>query len=395
MRSDAAQADRRREVHLAARGWHDAGAIDEATRRAVEGRFPDDRARLGPAFRALAFLFTFVTAQALFGVVMLAVNCGSSTSEGLMAFLCLAFGVALTAATEVLTGPMRRADAGVEAATGLLATGYVAGGLTWMVERAGGEDATVFTALFLMTTVVGALGAYRWGFSFLALGAAVAGFVLMARTPVGRWLWIAVPLALAAPLLAAADSPRLSPSHRRCVQAVLLVAVGALYVAIHLGSFDDRVIEHIADFHGAPPLPAWLRPLSVLATALMPPALLLLAVLTRRVLMMRVAVVLGVASLVTLRFYVSVAPLWVVLTAAGTAALLVVFGVRRLLASGADGERGGLTAEPLFDDSEKREAMEMISAAAALSPAARTGAAGDKLETGGGRYGGGGASDTY
>jgi uncharacterized membrane protein YgcG len=40
--------------------------------------------------------------------------------------------------------------------------------------------------------------------------------------------------------------------------------------------------------------------------------------------------------------------------------------------------------------------MEMISAAAALSPAVRAEAgAEDRLETGGGRYGGGGASGTY
>lgn len=209
--------------------------------------------------------------------------------------------------------------------------------------------------------------------------------------------WILASLVLAGPLMAGVDTRRLAPSHRDCCRAVLLVAVAALYVAVHLGSLDKRLIEIVADWKDSDTAwPEGLRTMSILATALMPIAVLIVGVLTRRTLMMRVGVLLGVASLVTLRFYVSVAPLWVVLLASGTAALLIALGVRRLLASAPDRERGGFTAEPLFEDRERREAIEMISAAAALSPAARTGPEdGGKLDPGGGRYGGGGASDTY
>jgi hypothetical protein len=394
MSPEVAAADRKRQVQLAARGWHDAGAITEATRTQIEERFPDDRARLGPAFRTLAFLFTCVAVYAMFGVVMLALNCGRSSAEDPAAAFAIAFGAALVAATEMFVGPMRRADSGVEAASAWLAVSFLSGGLAWMAEKAFDSD---FTGIFLIAAVVCAVAAYRWGFAFLALFAALAGFGLLARMPAGRLLWIAVPLLLAVPLLKGLDSARLSPSHRRCCQAVLLVSVVALYVAVHLGSFDHRFVETFVDWdvHDTS-LPSWMRPLSVLATALFPIALLALAVFSRRVTMMKVAILLGVASLVTLRFYVSVAPLWVVLLAAGTAALLVVLGVRRALASGVDCERGGFTALPLFEDREKREALEMMSAVASLSPGARTLPAGDdKLTPGGGRYGGGGASDTY
>jgi hypothetical protein len=81
-------------------------------------------------------------------------------------------------------------------------------------------------------------------------------------------------------------------------------------------------------------------------------------------------ILLGVASLVTLRFYVHVAPAWMVLVASGAAALGVTLGVRRLLAGGHDGARGGFTAEPLFGDPTRRHATEIVGTVAAFAPPA-------------------------
>ena len=114
---------------------------------------------------------------------------------------------------------------------------------------------------------------------------------------------------------------------------------------------------------------------------------------------MNLGIVLGVASLVTLRFYVHVAPVWVVLVASGAAALLATLAVRRLLASGPGGERDGFTAEPLFEDRARRHATEIVGTMAAFAPRATAVPAdgrpdAGRLEPGGGRYGGEGRAAT-
>ena len=48
MRADVAEADRRREVREAARGWRRSGAVDETVLAAVTRAYPDDRVRLAP-----------------------------------------------------------------------------------------------------------------------------------------------------------------------------------------------------------------------------------------------------------------------------------------------------------------------------------------------------------
>jgi uncharacterized membrane protein YgcG len=100
------------------------------------------------------------------------------------------------------------------------------------------------------------------------------------------------------------------------------------------------------------------------------------------------------ASLVTLRFYVHVAPLWTVLILGGAAALALAAALRRYLDAGAGRERRGLTADALFTEGDGRGALELAAAAVSLSPDARPATA-PGFEPGGGRYGGGGASGRY
>jgi hypothetical protein len=96
-----------------------------------------------------------------------------------------------------------------------------------------------------------------------------------------------------------------------------------------------------------------------------------------------------------LRYYVHFAPLWAVLTLGGGVAIAAALALRRFLASGIGGERGGLTAEPLFEDPAKHRSLE-VAAALAAGPAAKVTASDDRsLAPGGGRFGGGGASGEY
>jgi hypothetical protein len=384
-----AAAGRRYEVRTAARGWRRAGAIDDTTLARVDAEYADDRVRLGPAFRGLAFVFTVLALMASFFFVLALT--GFERGAGLLAML---FGVGLCFMTEVQIGRWRRADAGAEAATGLFGLAFLLGGLFWLLDEDlhVGGDATWFLGLGAGTLAFG-LGAVRWGSRVCAALATLSFFGLLARAPAGRWLWILAALVLAAPLLRGGEERRLSPALRGCCQVGLALVVLALYGAVHIGSWDSGLVESLA--HGdrlASNLA--LRALFVLATGLLPLGLLVLGVLSRRRLLLDLGLLLGIVSLVTLRFYVHVAPLWVVLTGGGAAALLAALGLRRWLEAGRDGERRGFTAKVLFEDPSRQARLEAVVAVVGLTPAARTADA-TRFEGGGGRSGGGGASDSF
>jgi hypothetical protein len=211
--------------------------------------------------------------------------------------------------------------------------------------------------------------------------------------------WLLAGALSAAPLLRGSESARLPPSHRRSLQLCLLLALCAVYGAVHVGSWDQRWLEWLADFHGERHAAlAPLRPLFVLATALVPALVVAFGLRTRRVPILDLGLLLAAVSLVTLRFYVHVAPLWVVLVVSGLGALGSVLALRRWLASGPGGARAGFTGLPLFDDPRRRHAAEVMGAIATFSPAPATAAQPREphtLDPGGGRYGGGGATSDF
>jgi hypothetical protein len=389
MRAEAAEADRRLEVREAALAWQRAGVIDAGRREAVESAFPDDRVRLGPVFRILVFGFTVVAVTAALGLLALLLP----RAERGWAGLFVVFGLGLAALTEVQLGPLRRAQGGTESATAFLAVLYLFGGLLWLIAETArpGFRGTVTLALALAVVLLAA-AAWRWGYLLFAAGVTACLFLLVARTPIGRALWVAVPVVAAPLLLSAGGRIGLAPAHRRCCQASAAVALSFLYLGVHLGSWDAGLVEEIggrrAASSGAP------RALYVLATALVPVLVVAWGVAARRRLLIDLGLAGILASLVTLRFYVHVAPLWIALSAGGAAAIVLALAARRYLDSGPRGERHGLTAQPLFDHPERRSALEVAAGMAAFSPAARP-VERPGFEPGGGRFGGGGASGSY
>jgi hypothetical protein len=396
VRAEAALADRRQEVLEAARGWKRAGAIDETTLSTIQAAYPDDRSRLGPVFRILVFGFTIVAVTAFLGLLWLP----ASGSEEAGAVLLLLFGAAMVGATEVQLGSFRRRQGGAESATAFLAVSFLWGGLFWLAEigtrGAGvGDDARIDGALLLLVALCGA-AAYRWGYSAFALVAAVGLFVLLARVPFGRALWVAVPVLVAPALLRASDSGRFPPAHRRSCEALAVVSLVFLYAAVHLGSWDMGLVEgvsgHSSRLVTSSPRPA--RSLFAVATALVPMLVLAWGVRVRRRSLMSLGFVGLVASIVTLRAYVHVVSLCTALLLGGGAAIGLALALRRVLDSGPGLERHGLTAEPLFADPERRSALEVAVSLAGSSPAARP-VEEHGFAAGGGRSGGGGASGGF
>ncbi|HSD26361.1 MAG TPA: hypothetical protein VLL75_03610 [Vicinamibacteria bacterium] len=393
MRADAAEADRRHEVREAARGWQRAGAIDDTTLAKVEAAYADDRNRLGPIFRVLVFVFTLVVLQGGLGLVGLLAGHAGETA---LAFVFLLGGLGLAILTDVQIGPWRRRQGGTEPATASLAVVLVIGTATWLfADVAKPPDRIVVdAALLLAAAVLGAAG-HRWGYALFTAFSAVAAFFLLGRFPYGRLLWVIAALVLAPLALRASDSPDLAPSHRRSWQAVALVALVFLYVALHLSSWDLGLVEMLTGrWPGTPGAPRPARPFFIATTALVPVLTLAWGLRSRRRLLINLALVGLLASLVTLRFYVHVAPLWVVLVAGGGAAILLALLLRRYLESGAGRERGGFTAEPVFTDAEGRSTLEVAASIASYAPAPRP-VAEPGFEAGGGRSGGAGASGNF
>jgi len=143
------------------------------------------------------------------------------------------------------------------------------------------------------------------------------------------------------------------------------------------------------------PMPG-LEPVAIAGTVLAPLVYLALGLRSRRGVFLLTGVATAAASLVTLRYYVHFAPLWVVLAASGLLLIAVALALRRYLDSGPDHERAGFTAEPLFEDPDRLRLLEAGAAILSLSPEARP-ADHDapKFTGGGGSFGGGGSSSDF
>jgi MFS family permease len=396
VRSDAVQADRREAVRSAARSWQKAGAIDDATLAAIVAAYPDDRVRVGPVFRILLFVFTLFAVNAAFGFGMLVLD-GLANQGRTFAILALGYGLVLAALTEWQIGSLRRRQGGTEAATSFAALGYLIAAAVWMVfEGLDLRGPLALAVLLLVSALLLAGAAWRWGYPLYAGAAAAALLGVLGTLPGGRLLWIALP-ALVAPLLVRwMDSERLPPAHRTSWATVLAVGLTGLYVAVHLGSYDSRLVEELRNLDQATvPRNDLLRWLSAAATAIVPFVYLGVGIRTRRYPFLLVGLGTAVASLVTLRYYVHLAPLWAILTVSGAVLILAVLALRRYLDSGVEKERAGFTAEPLFEDAGRRRLLEAGAAVVSLSPEARDLREEPRFTGGGGEFGGGGASGEF
>jgi hypothetical protein len=208
---------------------------------------------------------------------------------------------------------------------------------------------------------------------------------------------MALPLVLAPALFRAGESVRLAPAHRRSAEAIALIALVFLYLAVHLGSWDWLLVERLYDFslfNHATRAPSPMRGFCVVATALVPVLIVAWGIATRRRSLMALGFVGILASLVTLRFYVHMTPLWIALIAGGAVTIGLALLVRRYLDAGPEHERHGFTAEPVFTDPEGRSALEVAASVASFTPAAKP-VPQPGFEGGGGRSGGGGASGEF
>jgi hypothetical protein len=394
VRGEWVAAERVEEVRAAARGWRRAGAVSEGAFEEILRRYPEPRTLPAPLWRILVFVFGSFILIAVFAAFVAAAHPNASGAW----VLCAVFGAAFLALAEIQARtPPLALRGGVEAASfwGIV---LLVGGLFLLLEESLHVGESEGTNLVLAgAAVVLALAAIRWGNAAFAGFAAGALFVLLARAPLGRLLWVVAGVALSSLAERFTERPSWAPSHRVCARGLVVCGIAAVYAAVNCWSVDHRVIEALGGRSRAlpdnwPGDGAWI--VSILATAAVPVAVLLRGVVRRRALLVDTGLVLAALSLVTLREYVHVAGLGVVLAAAGALLVVGALAVNRWLRRGAGGERGGFTADALFTDETAFRAVELAPVLAAHAPASKPP---DEpgFSGGGGGFGGGGAGTSY
>ena len=393
MRPEAIGWERAAEVHAAARGWRRAGAIDEATQERIREAFPDPCVTPGAVWRVLTGGMVAAIVLCTFAAAAL----GLWRSSTAIQILLLLWGAACLVATDVLEASPRSARRGAAGATSALGVGFFLLGLGLvLVEsmRLPGDDA--IDVLLVAAVLTCGLAAWRWGSPLFAGLGGGALFCSLARLPHGRILWLMVGAALTGLAAWRLDEVRLAPSHRIGAAVLTVVGIGAVYAAANVYSLDEGSLEHLARI--APSredLPRGARLAAAAATALLPLAVLAWGLRSRRILLLDTGIVLLALSLVTVRQYVHVAPLWVVLILAGALLVVLALAVERALRRARSGEIAGFTADPLFSDERRQQVLQIVPVVTAFTPEARAPAPDPGFAGEGGRFGGGGAQEKF
>ena len=380
-------ASRTAAIRREGRAWQRAGVIDGPARAAIEAAYPSDGHGHAPAWRAVIFVITTVAITAAFGAFSMFLRGGGAVTW-------LFFGVALAAATEALERSSLRGN-GAAGATSFWACVTIAAGFAELIAPRGGRGDDL-TAGLLVAAVAFGVACWRWGFEAYGVFAAAALFLFLGQYPAARGLWIAAGLLLLVAAWRRRDRAALAPEHRAAMAGIFATAAVALYAAVNLFSVDRHLVESL---RAAAPEPiarpgATARTAAAIATAIVPLVFLSWGIRTRRRLVLDLGAVFAALSLVTLRFYVHLAPLWVILTAAGAVLLVVALALHRTLRRAADGERAGFTARPLYTESG---AFPAVAAVAGFTPGARVPPETDatNFTGGGGVSGGGGAAGSF
>jgi hypothetical protein len=394
MRPESVAWERAAEVREAAEGWLRAGAIGTATYDAIRNAYPDPCVTPTAVWRILTAAMVSAVVVCVAAALGFAIQPGA-TGAALLLFMLAAAAFTLTERLEASPRSARRGAAGATAFWGSL---FVIVGL-WLFlsdgQRVSSERA--FDAALLASALVWATGCWRWGHPLFAGLSALSLFVFLSRLSLGRVFWVLTGAALVGLVARRSDDPAWAPSLRRSAQVLLVAGLGAVYGAINVYSLDEQVIEGFLKFTPVrvPPPPS-LFVLAAVATAVLPLVILVWAWKSRRMVLLDTGIVLLALSLVTLRHYVHVAPLWVVLTASGAVLIVLEVVVERALRRSPGGERWGFTAEALFSDERRQQILQTVPVVAAFTPAA---AITPKEEQGfagrGGAFGGGGASDKF
>jgi hypothetical protein len=393
MRLASAAWERAAEVRAAARGWRRAGAIDEATLDAIDGAFPDPCVRPSLVWRVLTAGMVTAVILCSLGAFWIATRAGET---GLIVLLCL-LAVACVVAAERMEASPRLARRGAAGATSFWAVVFLLAAVALYllgIRRVGDDDAL---AVVLLTGALawGAV-AWRWGHWLHAGLSAASLLFFLARLPQGRLVCLVAGAGLAALAARRLDDAGWAPSYRRAALAVVVTGLVAAYAAINVYSLDTHLLERLGHPGTLAARSSRFFALSAVGTAVFPLVVLAWGIGSRRTFLVDTGIVLLALSLLTLQHYVAIAPLWALLAASGAALVVLALVIERALRRAREGEILGFTADPLFSDLAREDALQALPVAAVLAPpAADLPAEKPDFAGGGGRFGGGGATEKF
>jgi len=398
VRAELVAADARRELVRAARAWHGAGAIDAAERAAIEAHAADDRRGARGGFRALFFALTLVVGVASWAFLATLLGLWRSGVHVAAAALLGALAVAAAFGAERALGAWRLRGHGVEEGLVWLVLLFQAGAL-WLsldaLDSPGRVEVAVLGADFALA---GLVAAWRWGTPGTGALGAFGLFSLLGRSPWPRASWIAAAIVVAIVCRRLAASERTPVAHRRRADEGFVVAIGALYVAVHvaapIGGFFHEMAGRPSGWSGTlgggATVAAWL------AMTALPLALLVVGIRGRNRLELALGALLALATGASAIDALDLGPPWALLLAAGALLGGLALGLRSAFAARPQREIGGFTDDALYDATGRRSWLELVAALEAFAPAPRTIEPAERGFRGeGGEFGGGGASDRF
>jgi len=393
--------ERRVAVVEEARRWQEAGIITAEQAAAVSERYRPELVRVNLFIRILLAVFTMVGVVALVALPAVILD----VEEVGFTLLCLIFAplCAWVADHELIAG-RRLYRCGAEEALLLLSVGMLAVAVAipahdWghMLERLAwlASHGIVLAGAILLTV--------RYGYALAAFGAmlALAGLPFhladvfhLQHTHLSR-------LVLVLLLGAAAIWAQLRLSGRKSLprgyvwslECVRLAAWAGIYLDVNLYAHRLLWRKWLGWTPGEWQLP-WSDPLCALLTAILPVTALAIGIGRRDRALLWFAVISGILSIITLKYFIHFGHLAEELTAAGLLLAGFAFGLLRWLRAGSSRCRGAFTAEPLLEPHLYGLDAEALAAIQTLSPAVRVPKA-EGFQGGGGTFGGGGASGGY
>lgn len=394
MRQNSAAWERAAEVHEAAQGWRRVGAIDEPTDQAIREAFPDPCLTPSAVWRVLTACVVAAVILCTYEAFSIAFRPGKI---GHPVLLFLFAGASLVAADQLDASP-RFARRGAAGAASVLGAGFLIAGVgLFLLDSLDMRSDPAIDTILIVSSLAWAAACRRWGSPAFAALSALSLFLFLGRLPYGRALWLLAGVALAALAARRLDEASSAPSHRRAAAVLVVAGIMAAYAAVNVYSLETRLVENLGRF-AVRRIPAsrWLIGPAALATAAVPLAILAWGARSRRTFLFDTGIALLALSLVTLRHYVQIAPLWAVLILSGAALVILALAVERALRRARAGEIAGFTADPLFSDERREHTLQVVPVVAAFtSPAPGPAAQGKDFTGGGGKFGGGGAGEKF
>ncbi|MGE3956142.1 MAG: hypothetical protein AB7H96_05435 [Vicinamibacterales bacterium] len=371
------------------REWAKAGLLSQEQAQRFASDLTTDLRRTGLGLRLGLALFTAIAGAAATGLVFLLTDL---RSEVVVSLVAAAIGVGAFHAATMVVRDYRLYRHGVEEALAVGAVGLfgLAAGLlsTELFGSNSGSEAWFFA---MLGVAAGAVAVYRrFGFQYAAVVApcavALAPMAFRAIGPEGGRLFAALVFGV---VVTRSSLARRHAEHEIALDdwtVIRAAAAGGLYLSLNLHLLSEPFGTSAA---------GWFRWGTWGVTWILPFVLGRVAVTERDPLLLRIALAAMLASLVTNKAYLGWArqpwdPMVLGIVLVGAAVLL-----RRWLATGADGERGGFTARPLLErDAAFIQMVSLASVAVHPVPQRHSEAPADPSFSGG-RSGGAGAGTEF